>query len=219
MATRLTGSTSTSRRSRPGPWPDDVLSRLDDALDALAATSRATDGVAALILFGSFARGDFGRRSDADLLALVVGGADATAAAVLTRAVADAETRFRLPMHLTLVVQDAAAPGALDPGLLHNVWTDGVVLHAQAAVLAQMRPAGLVPWTLVRYAITRLPPADRTRLMRRLHGRGGRPGLVQPPAVVLGPGVVLVPPEHRRAVLGALEEAGAVVDAVRVWRD
>jgi predicted nucleotidyltransferase len=219
MATPLTDSTGTSRRSRRGPWPDDVLRRLDDALGALAATGRATEGVGALVLFGSFARGDFGRRSDVDLLALVVGGAGAPAAAVLARAAAEAETRFRLPMHLALLVDDPASPRALDAGLLHGVWTDGVVLHARAGVLVRAQPRGLVPWTLVRYAINRLPPRDRTRLMRRLHGRGGCPGVVRPPAVALGPGVVLVPPEHRQGVLDALEEAGAVVDAVRVWRD
>lgn len=213
--------TSFSRRLKPGPWPEEVTDRLQAALDALVRRARAIDSVAALVLFGSYARGDFGRKSDVDLLVLVhpagaPGIADARAEVV--RAVIEAETEFRLPMHLAALVASASAPEELGPDLLHALWAEGVILFAEASVLAALQPTGLAPWAIVRFSAAGLPAHHGVRVSRRLHGRGRQPGLLRSPAIRLGRGAVLLPPEQARTVHEALDEIGVTQDVIPVWR-
>src|SRR5207245_1226964 len=111
----------------------------------------------------------------------------------IVRITLDAETTHRLPMHLTPLVADADMPGELGPDLLHALWSDGVVLFAEAAALVLLQPTGLSPWTVVRFSAAGLPAHKGVRLSRRLHGRGQRIGLVIPPAVELARGALLLP--------------------------
>jgi predicted nucleotidyltransferase len=204
-----------------GPWPEEVAGRLLRALHALAQRLRDTPGVVGVVLFGSYARGDFGRKSDVDLLVLadLAGGrtlGDVRAAAV--RAAIEAETAQRLPMHLAVLVADVAAPQDLGPDLVHALWTDGVVLFADAAALAVLRPTDLSPWVVLRFSAAGLAPSVGVRVSRRLHGRAGRPGLVRPPAVELGRGAFLLPASRSTAIRDALDEIGVDYDLIPVWR-
>lgn len=122
--TLLRSSTSYWRKLRRGPWATEVVDRLLVALDHLAKRLTARDDVAAVSLFGSYARGEYGRKSDVDL-----------------------------------------------------------------------------------------------RLSRQLHGTGGRSGIIQPPALTLGRGALLVPGSNAVTVRDALDAAGASYDVIPVWRD
>jgi predicted nucleotidyltransferase len=207
---------------RHGPWPKTVIDRLVWALDALVQRLRAGDQVAAVILFGSYARGEFGQSSDVDLLILVEGPARPAIAdgyGAASSVVGELEAEARLPMHLAPLLASIEQPDDLGPDLLHAIWADGVVLYARAGALARLRPPGLAPWTLVRFTVARARPYERVRLSRRLHGTAGRSGLIRPPALTLGPGALLVPADLQRAVRNALDEAGATYDLLPVWRE
>jgi predicted nucleotidyltransferase len=221
MAIPLTTWTSFSQRLKRGPWPEEVTTRLKDALDAFSRNLRDLEGVVAVVLFGSYARGDFGRKSDVDLLVLARSDSrrsmDEIGTAV-ARASIDAETGYRLPMDLAPLVADASKPEELGPDLVHAIWSDGVVLFAEASALAALKPTDLSPWTVVRFSAAGLPPSRGVRLSRRLHGRGQQKGLVAPPAVELGRGAMLLPAAQTRAVRDALDEAGTVHDLIPVWR-
>ena len=174
------------------------------------------------MLFGSYARGDFGRSSDVDVLVLLDGTAltertDAHASAA--KLVNQVEFEFRLPMHLAPLVANAEHPEVWGSDLIEAIWSEGVILYARAGVLARFRPPGLAPWMLARFSVAAAPPADRVRLSRRLHGVGKRPGLIRPPALALGPGVVLVPGHLQQALRDALDDAGATYDLFPIWRD
>ena len=221
-------STSFWHNLRRGPWPEKVIERLVAALDALAQRLRAYDEVAALILFGSYARGIFGRNGDVDLLVLLelIDSVETEAPAERTdtgctalRLVGEAEAEARLPMHLAPLLARVDRLTDLGPELLHDLWTDGVVLYARAHGLAGLQPEGLAAWTLVRFSAARAQPHERVRLSRRLHGARGRPGIVRPPALTLGRGALLVPAGQQQAVREALDEAGATYDLIPVWRE
>ena len=126
---------------------------------------------------------------------------------------------MRLPMHLAPVIAAAERPSALGPDLLHAIWTEGVVLYARAGLIARLQPDGLAPWTLVRFSVARARPSERVRLSRRLHGVGERPGLLRPPALTLGPGVLLLAAGQQQAVRAALDDAGASYDLWPIWRE
>jgi Nucleotidyltransferase domain len=173
-------------------------------------------------VFGSHARGEFGRSSDVDLLILFEGTASPEFSDEGHRALelcGDIEADERLPMHLSPLLASVDRPEDLGPDLLHNIWADGVVLFARANALARLQPPGLNPWTLVRFSVARADPSDRVRLSRRLHGTKRRGGILRAPAVVLGPGALLVPASQQQAVRDALDEAGATYDLFPVWRE
>lgn len=221
MAIRHTNWTSFSRRLKRGPWPEATTTRLMDGLDALARRLRDIDDVVGVILFGSYARGEFGRKSDVDLLVLADPDDDATikhARDAIVRATIETEAAFHLPMHLAPLIANVRQPGELGPELLHAIWSDGVVLFAEAPALATLQPEGLAPWTAVRFSTADLPRADAVRLSRRLHGRDGQPGLVHLPAVELARGALLLPARQAQVVRDALDEVGATYDAIPVWR-
>lgn len=133
--------------------------------------------------------------------------------------VSTVESEARLPVHLAPLVAEAAEPAELGPALLHELWTDGVVLYGEAAALAMLQPGGLAPWSVVRFSLQGTLPKERVRLARRLHGTPGKPGIIRPPGLNLARGAALVPAEQARAVQAALDEAGATYDILPVWRE
>lgn len=185
------------------------------ALTAFVEAVAETPGAAGLVLFGSYARGDYGRKSDVDLLLLLT---DPEARRRFVQLAGELESTYRLPMHLALLIADPAAPEELGNDLLHAIWTDGVVLYGDAATLANLQPEGLAPWKIIHFTGKRLTAAERVELSRRLHGRGDRAGLVTRPGLVLGPGVLLLSPKQAQPVREALDELGASYDVVQVWR-
>lgn len=208
-------------RLRNGPWPDPVLTRLESALRELTDAVIRIDVVAALVLFGSFARGEYGRKSDVDLLVLLDQDDAAESSPVsqqILRLIGELESQWRLPMRLAPMISSARRPDDLGADLMHDLWHDGVVLYGQAHALAALQPDTLVPWTLFRFSASKAAPSERVHLSRRLHGSRERPGLVRPPALVLGRGALLVPADQHRPVLEALEVAGATYDIIPVWR-
>jgi len=207
---------------RSGPWGKPVTDRIEAALDDLVRRLRVDDTVVAVLVFGSYARGDFGRKSDLDLLVLLrpLPHADRIEAeGRVVRAVSDAECQMRLPVHLAPLVADAGDPAALGPTLLHELGTDGVVLHAETSALATLQPVGLTAWDVVRFSLRGTLSRERVRLARRLHGTPKRPGIIHLPGIDLARGAALVPADEARAVRNALDEAGATYDMIPVWRE
>ncbi len=221
MVTLRAGLTNSWRRSRRGLWPKAVMSRLTDALDALVRDLRMFDEVVAIVLFGAYARGDYGRKSDVDLLLLVCPSLRQSIddlRRAMVRAAVDVEAHSHLPMHLVPLVADASSPENLGPDLLHAIVSDGVVLFAEASALAALQPEGLAPWVVVRFTSKDVPASQAVHLSRRLHGRGGKGGILKPPALELGRGALLVPASQADSLRAALDETGANYDIIPIWR-
>jgi hypothetical protein len=173
------------------------------------------------VLFGSYARGEYGLKSDVDLAVLFEGTASpegTLAASSVIRAIGEIEGAHRLPMHISPLLGSVDRPADLGPDLLHALWSDGIVLYARAGSLARLHPEDLAPATIVRYTLGAAPPEERMRLSRRLHGVRRKGGALGPGALVLGRGALLVPGEQVPAVRQALDEVGATYDLIPVWR-
>jgi len=224
-ATRRRQSMDFWQRLNRGPWPKSVIARLTSGLDLLVQRLRSHPDVSAVILFGSYARGEFGRKSDVDLLIVLdlddvdLPPESTAPGRAALRLVSEVEAEARLPMHLAPLLASADRLAALGAALLHEIWADGIVLHARAGVLAQLQPDRLAPWTVVRFSVARAAPHVRVRLSRRLHGVGDRPGLIHPPALTLGRGALLVPADQQQSVREALDDVGATYDLIPVWRE
>ncbi len=193
---RVTGTsrsdwTSFSSRLRRGPWPESVVQRLEGALEDLTRVSRRLEEIDGVVLFGSFTRGEYGRKSDVDLLVLldVAGVPEASVPGqAMLQSIGGLESAWQLPMHLSPLLASTQRPHELGPDLLHALGRDGIILYGRTPALALLQPAGLVPWTVVRFSLTPLAPSRRAVVSRRLRGGAGRRGLIQPPGLFLGPG-------------------------------
>lgn len=199
-------------------------------LISLAIRLASLDGMAALIIYGSYARGEAGRRSDLDLLILFeeadqLQRGDREALALISQAEAEA----RLPVHISPLLASLDHLEGLGDDLLHTLSCEGVILYGHLATLSRLLPQQPTPAVLITFSLQDTTPAVRMRLNRRLHGytawrtRNDRreqvtyAGLVTPPARSLGSGVLLIPGERRTAVIEALEEAGATYTETAVW--
>ncbi|MGQ9677536.1 MAG: nucleotidyltransferase family protein [Chloroflexota bacterium] len=222
MGLQRNGSTSFWQSLSRGPWPKRVVQRLQRALRQIEDQLGVRDEVAGIIVFGSYARGEFGKTSDVDLLILFEGyeRPETTAeGSVALRTVGEMEAAERLPMHIAPLLASVDRPQDLGPDLLHSIWADGVVLYARAGALARLQPKGLAPYTLVRFSLKGAKSTDKVRLSRRLHGTKGKGGILGPQAMTLGRGALLIPATRETVVREALDEAGATYDMIPVWRE
>ncbi len=213
-----------------GPWREGVVRRMTDALSDLVSRLASLDGLVALIVYGSYARGGAGKTSDLDLLVLFETDTllQRQETDVLTL-ISQAEAEARLPVHLSPLLASMDRLEELGDTLLHEIATDGVVLYGHLPVLARLLPQHPKPAVVITFTLKGAPPADRMRLNRRLHGysawreRDGHrervtyPGLITPPARSLGSGVLLVPGELRSAIVEALTDVGALYTETPVW--
>lgn len=184
----------------------------------------------ALMVYGSYARGEAGRRSDLDLLILFA------EAEQLRRHekevlgfISQAESEGRLPVHISPLLASLDGLGEMGDDLVHAIATEAIILYGQLSTLTRFVPQQPSPATIITFSLPDARSAVRMRLNRRLHGyaawrtRNGQrrrvtyPGLITPPARSLGPGVLLVPGERRSAVREALDEAGAIFTETGVW--
>lgn len=199
-----------------------MVLRLENALRQIEEQLRTRDEIAGVVIFGSYARGEFGKTSDVDLLILFEGyeRPETTAAgSAALRLVGEIEAAERLPMHIAPLLASVDRPQDLGPDLLHSIWAEGVILYAKAGALARLQPKGLAPYTLVRFSLKGAHPKEKVRLSRRLHGMKGKGGILGPQAMTLGRGVLLIPAAQETAVREALDEAGATYDMIPVWRE
>jgi predicted nucleotidyltransferase len=205
-------------RSKPSStdWDPEDRRLLARFVERARARIRPT----AIVLFGSFARGDHRPDSDLDLLVVV-------------------EARDTLPLHRTLAqILTKLAPRRdvtalptnlrdMDPSFLRNVFHDGILLDGSLLLTAE--DVALRPHALISYSLSHLPPGARVRVSRRVHGfsfrqgKGRRkryryPGLVERHgATVLSPSMLLLGSAETRAVERELRALGARVTVREVF--
>jgi len=215
---------------RRGPWGSNVVQRIQGTLTNLALRLGSMDGLVALMVYGSYARGEAGRRSDIDLLILFAkAGQLKRHEKEVLDLTSQAESEGRLPIHISPLLTSLDELDGMGDNLVHAIVSEGIILYGQLSALTRFVPQQPTPATIITFSLPDARSAVRMRLNRRLHGyaawrtRSGErqrvtyTGLITPPARSLGPGVLLVPGERRSAVLEALDEAGAIHTETSVW--
>lgn len=188
--------------------PESELGRLVDAISSV-------EGVVAVILFGSYAKGDFNRYSDYDLLVIFKNrgsmweGWDELFGKVGAQ---------RVLAHVIPKSLDEFWGG--EPTFLAEVLSHGRLLYARHPFEAPAVHVGLKRAAIVSYDMRGLDQRAKARLVYRLYGRrsSGIRGLIDKlGGVKLSEGCVLVPEEGAQRVKEAIEGCGARVKVLRVY--
>lgn len=190
------------RRSTEEPAPSEEDRRL---IDRFVARIRNLPDLQAVVLFGSFARGDIDRRSDIDLL-LVIDREDLSSARSEVAAILS-ELKPHREISPTLTnLEDA------DASFLQNVFREGRVLHGK--LLLTPDHLALEPRALIAYDLAGKRAADKVQISRLVHGfrskkaTHGKPKVYEYPGFQGRPGATLV---SRSVVLLTAQDAADLV--------
>lgn len=161
--------------------------------------------ISAVILFGSFARGDYSfRHSDLDVMIF------------LDKEEKDSSLEQQIQQKIiTLSIGKGISPHAVfqykkveeeDKSLLVTIGREGKVVFARSTIVISHNLIGLVPYVLIRFDTTGCPPIRKNKLQRFLYGYtvNGKKykGLVDEEKVLsAGKSAILVPEELQKKVL------------------
>jgi|GEM_PF-228950 len=172
--------------------------------------SWAPPTLSGVILFGSMVRGDFGPRSDIDVLMIFDEPSPGRHLAEITRLITALKPRREIRPVLTNM-KDIGAD------LLKEVVREGVVLHGK--LVATPDHLAIKPYSIVSYDLSGTGPTVRQRVARRVYGYSSRKcvgkrskeyryqGLIdQGDCFVLGKGVIALPVETSRGFVEFLKE-------------
>lgn len=175
-------------------------------MDSLVQAIASVDGVVAIILFGSRARGDYDEYSDYDLLVVFRDGG-----VMWKNRRKMYENVGRLGLFTQVLTRSIRElEEETEPTFLQNVLQHGVILFLRYPFTAPALSQSLRPMAVVTYRLTILPHKEKMRLIYRLFGKktrdGGSGGIVgEGGGMRLGRGCLMVPMDGLEAVTQVLK--------------
>lgn len=187
--------------------------KLASELSKLVDAASSVEGVVAVILFGSYARGDYDELSDYDILILFE----------------DKESLWRgwdelfkrvgaLRLHVHAIPKALNEFWSGEPTFLAEVLTHGKVLFSKYPLEIPAALVGARRMAIIVYSMEGLGPRAKAKLAYRLYGRRslGIRGLIEEVGgVKLSEGCLLVPEEGARRVEEVVRGCGAEVKVIR----
>jgi len=174
-------------------------------------------GVKTVILYGSFARGDFGPKSDLDLFII-------TDKAGARNAVLRALAELELDRRIQPTVRTEQELRKTDTGLLQNVFDDGKVIYLREPMEIPVKALlGLKPFSIFIFELTHLDQKTKARFNREMYDRSrGRykyDGLLgEIGGRRLSRGCVLVSTSAKARLLRFFKKYSVRVQEIEVWR-
>jgi len=191
---------------------------VESDLDRLVQSVASVEGVVAIILFGSRARGDYDQYSDYDLL--VVFSDDEVMWKNRRRLYENVGRLGLFTQVLTRSVRELNEK--TEPTFRQNVLDHGVLLYLRYPFRAPAFAQNLKPMAIVRYSLKGLSQNEKMRVVYRLFGREdwgkGLRGLVgEKGGLKLGDGCFLIPLESLDAIVNVLRWYNVRFDVLRAY--
>jgi predicted nucleotidyltransferase len=191
-----------------------LKSELDSELGRLIQAITRTEGIVAIILFGSRARGDYDEHSDYDLL--VVFEDDE----IMWRNRGDLYRNIGnlglFTQVLTRSVKELTEK--TEPTFLQNILEHGTILYLRYPFMAPAFSSNLAPMAVVSYSLVELSHKEKMRVNYCLFGKQNRKGLVgENGGKKLGDGCFMIPAENLEKALIILKEFGVHFNVIRVY--
>ena len=174
-------------------------------------------GVKAVILYGSFARGDFGPKSDLDML-IVVDKRAARSRVVETLSELDLDRRIQP------TVRTETQLSKTDTGLLRNIFEEGKVVFLRQPMDIPVRTLlALKPYSVFTFELTGLDQKSKSKFNREMYetskGRYKYSGLLgELGGQKLSRGCVIIPITRRSKLLRFFRGYRIAFDEIRVWK-
>jgi predicted nucleotidyltransferase len=174
-------------------------------------------GVKAVILYGSFARGDFGPKSDLDLF--IIADKRGTRNAVL-----GALAELDLDRRIQPTVRSEEELGKTDTGLLQNIFEEGKVIYLKEPMEIPVKTLlALKPYSILTFELAGLDQKTKARFNREMYerskGRYKYRGLLgEIGGEKLSRGSVIVPLSTRTSLLRFFRKYHVGFREVKVWR-
>lgn len=185
-------------------------------LSTFVGRATALPGLVAVILYGSYGRGDFGGKSDVDLYVLFDKASNAESGEeAITKTVVDIRS-FMKP-----IVDSVERMEETEPSLLQNIFAEGKVLYWKG-VAHQLRASSLLdlaPWLVFTYELSRMDPAKKSRIAYALYGKreGGRGLVRQLLGRKLGRGAFMIPESAEDRIVSFFRRERIEFEKFRVW--
>jgi len=181
---------------------------LDKVVDALARIQ----GVVGVLLFGSFARGDFDAFSDYDLLVLFEDKAKMWRNwDELFQAVGS------LRMNLHVIPETLEELKAANPVFLEELSKHGKVLFGRFPLEVFFKPVKLQPFCLISYDMSGLSYKDKMKVVYFLYRKGNSGAITGVGGIRLSEGCLLVPTKVGDDIINRLKAFGVNVKKLEIY--
>ena len=188
-------------------------------LKKIAKELSKIEDVKAVILYGSFARGEFTSRSDIDLLILTTD--DKTQKEVEDKVI---ELESEIGRNIQPIIRTIAELQKTDTGLLQNIFQEGKILYLKepsdipSAILLQQKP-----YLIYSFQISSLPQKDKVRFNRHLYEQTRKgykyKGLLQEiSGQKLSAGCVMIPYEQKYKIEKFFKKFKVKFEQLKVWK-
>jgi predicted nucleotidyltransferase len=140
------------------------LLRKEEIFDIIVESLSGLKEVLAVIVFGSFARGDYGPRSDIDLFIV-------TENKEIKNAVEDKILGIGIEREIRPVIRSKKELEITDPGLFKNVFIEGRILHLKKNIdLPVSLLLSLKPYKIIMFNLKNLGQKEKIRFNSALYG-------------------------------------------------
>jgi len=175
--------------------------------------------VKVIILYGSFARGEYTSRSDIDLLIIT---AKRETQRDVQNKVIDIESKIERNIQPT--VRTISELQKTDSGLLQNIFKEGKILYLKepteipSALLLQQKP-----YLIYSFKISNLSQKDKAKFNRTFYEQGNKKykykGLLNElGGKKISPGCVIVPISHKEKIEKFFKKFNASFEQLKVWK-
>jgi len=191
-----------------------LKSEQNSELGRLVQVITKTEGIVAIILFGSRARGDYDEYSDYDLL--VVFEDDETMWRNRSELYRNVGNLGLFTQVLTRSVKELKEK--TEPTFLQNVLQQGTILYLRYPFKAPALAQNLIPMTVVSYSLAQVPQNQKMKVNYSLFGKQNRKGIVyERGGTKLGDRCFMMPAENLQEATTILKEFGVQFNLMRVY--
>ena len=190
---------------------------LNEALIKTAVESlKDLDNLKAILLFGSYARGEEDKKSDIDLLVVIDSKQPKKYLKEVVRRVSSIDKEGLISLRLTNLRD-------YDPGFFQNVLREGKILFG--CLVVDNKKLALKPYRLVNYDLSKLDNSKKVRISRRVYGyiskkdnkRYEYKGLKDEEEVLIYPNSTVLIPENSLGFIEFLKRENVPFKEKKIW--
>jgi predicted nucleotidyltransferase len=188
----------------------------NELISAAIENLKSLDKLKAIILFGSYARGEANKQSDIDLLIVMDSSQPKKYLKEVINRLSSIDREGKISPRLTNF-------NDYDPELFQNVMREGKLLHGSLVI--DNKKLALVPYRLINYDLSSLSNSKKVKISRRVYGyktiKGSKQylynGLNKEEGVLVYPTATVLLPENNLGFIEFLNIEKVPYKEKKIW--